>query len=89
MQTITTTYLGPTNSRGTRIGVATSSGRVIVSWDHEQDVTENHRRAALALARKLGWSGRWVGGELADGRGMTFVNTGKLSPTFTVKPAKV
>jgi hypothetical protein len=32
----------------------------------------NHAAAALALARKLGWEGKWIGGGLA-GSGCAFV----------------
>jgi hypothetical protein len=51
---IITRYLGPTNTRGSRV-VAThkrdseTTWRKVLSWDHALDSAENHRAAAEAL----------------------------------------
>jgi hypothetical protein len=71
-QAITTKYLGPTNSRGSRVKATASAGSVTLSWDHALDSDENHRAAALALAAKFGWDGEWIGGGLEHG--YAFVN---------------
>lgn len=67
-QGITTRFVGPTNYRGPRIIARSASGhRMTVPWDHALDVYENHAAAALALASKLEWHGRWVGGATREG----------------------
>ena len=56
-QTVLTHFLPPTNRLNSRI-VARSSGggaRLVVSWEDAQGVQWNHTRAALLLARRLGW----------------------------------
>jgi hypothetical protein len=51
---ITTHYMGPTNTRGSRVKATAGSGRSItVAWDHELNETENHAAAAARLAHKL------------------------------------
>ena len=58
MQSIRTRYLGPTNTRGARIKATSASGQsATVGRDYEKDVQADERRAAVALCRKLGWSG--------------------------------
>ena len=56
-QAITTRYLVPTNHRGSRIVAKCDAGRLVVSWDHALNTTENHAAAARALAGELGWDG--------------------------------
>lgn len=46
---VETKYLGPTNTRGSRIKATALSGRgksVIVPYDHALSTTENHERLA-------------------------------------------
>lgn len=67
-QYIVTKYLGPTNTRGSRVkAVASGSApdhkmEITVGWNHRHGCDENHRLAAMALAKKLGWAGRWIAG---------------------------
>ena len=79
MQAITTRYLGATDYHPSRVKARAQAGSLTVSWDHALDVEANHRLAALALARKLGWDdprhyGRWHGGALPDDTGYAFVS---------------
>lgn len=55
LQAITTRYLAPTNSRGSRIKAIAAAGSVTVPYDHALSAFENHHSAALAFARKYGW----------------------------------
>jgi len=72
-QSITTKYLGPTNTRGSRCKATTSSGvSLIVDWDDALNSDENHLAAAKALAVKLRWRGQWVAG--CTSTGCVFVN---------------
>lgn len=61
-QAITTKYLGPTDKRGARIVASCEAGRIVVGWNDSLEQFPNHRAAALALAKRLGWGGPWVGG---------------------------
>lgn len=75
-QAIETRYLGPTNTRGSRISVRAQVGRKIYSWKHNLNVQQNHLFAAQQFAKEHGWLCRGtklVGGELADARGFAFV----------------
>ena len=67
-QAITTRYAGPTDSRGSRAIVRSSSGhRLTVSWDDTLDSFENHAAAAMKLAAKLEWFGNWTPGATESG----------------------
>jgi len=61
-QAITTKYLGPTNSRGSRVKARCQAKSLTVPWDHALDPTENHKAAARMLQEQLQWSGQLVGG---------------------------
>lgn len=72
MQTIITTYHGPTDTKGPRITARTSSGySTTVPADTDKDGAARHWPAAQALARRLGWSGAMQAG--ATRAGFTFV----------------
>lgn len=56
LQGIVTKFLGPTNSRGSRIKATSASGiSVTIPTDYELTDEENHKKAAVALIKKLGW----------------------------------
>jgi hypothetical protein len=83
MQAIVTKYLGPTNSRGSRVKATCQAGSITVSWDDAWDVFPNHRAAALALVKKLGWDsypGTWHDGCLPDDTGYVFVYASNVAP---------
>jgi hypothetical protein len=77
MKAIQTKYSGPTNTRGSRVVATDGDGhRVSVPFDDSTGGTQGaHRRAALALCKKLDWNGceRLVGGALAKGYAFVFV----------------
>lgn len=74
-QAITTRYIGPSNTRGSRIRAAAWGGSITVPYSSEADSETNHARAAQALCEKMGWArGGWVGGASADEKGWHFVN---------------
>ena len=88
MQTISTKYFGPTNTRGPRVKAMTSSGHrgstYTVEWDDSLDVEGNHAAAAQKLLDKIGWRGEWRMG--AMDRGYVFVNaTDHNSPKLMAK----
>lgn len=80
-QGITTRYLGPTNSKGSRIKAI---ARKASSWGPEMSLAEprayrlnteeDHTRVAHLLATKLGWSGLWIAGGKPEEDGNMYVN---------------
>lgn len=74
MQAIITKFIPATNTLGARIKATAYRGSVTVGYDHGESADENHKRAAMKLAAKLGWPEEgWTGGDMPDGRGSAFV----------------
>jgi len=67
MQAIQTRYLGPTNSRGSRIKAWADAGSITIPYPHELSGQACHRLAAEALAKKFGWKFNYLGGQLPSG----------------------
>lgn len=68
---ITTKFLVPTHTQGSRCKAKCSVGSVTVPWDHAKSSEDNHRAAAQKLIDKFDWRGKYVGGHLDEG--MCFV----------------
>lgn len=49
MQTITTKYAGPTNTRGSRVVAKSWLKNKTTGWDHCKDSEANHKQAAQNL----------------------------------------
>ncbi len=87
---ITTKYIGPTNSRGSRVKAVTgdnnpSTGKpatLTISWDCSLNSADNHKAAAKALAERLTWDGEWHSGETDTG--YVFVRFGAAN-SFSVE----
>lgn len=56
-QAITTKYLGPTDRRGSRVKASCLAGHLTLEWDDRFNSDQNHAMAAMALAKKLDWTG--------------------------------
>lgn len=94
--TIETRFYGPTNHRGARVSARLPSGaKVTIAWDYAIGVTENHDRAAIALARKALAIANGqtdvaiatvdlVRGEAPSGRGWVYVRRTFGANTLTV-----
>jgi len=75
MQTITTKYLGPTDTLGSRISATATGGqRIVVSRDYGLNTYNNHAAAMVALCRKLNWKGKLQGGDTKTGTVWIFVD---------------
>ena len=76
MKAIITKYHGPTATRPSKI-VASDQDKnhVTMSYAHELDTEQNHRKAAEILCEKMGWTGAMIGGSIAGG--WAFVFTGE------------
>jgi hypothetical protein len=72
MQSITTKYIGPTNTRGSRIKATTAGGSTLTIPYCHASGHGSHAMAAIQLARKLGWTGTLVEGCTATGRVFVF-----------------
>ena len=73
-QAIETRYVGPTNSRDSRIIASAPGGSKLTHhWDYALSVTANHYAAADALRAKLDWPAIVAGGSTA--RGFAFVTS--------------
>ena len=74
MKAITTKYLGPTDTKGSRIVASDEDGnRIILSRKGNGSIEENHRWAAEALCKKMSWEGRLVCGSIKNGYVFVFV----------------
>ena len=85
MQAITTKFLGPTNTRGSRVKATCWLKTVTVSWDHSASIEENHNAAIELLVIELNqsrikseyadcplWQIKAIGSS-ADGKGYTAI----------------
>ena len=73
MQAIETHYLPRTETKPARVVAKCQASKVIVSWDENLNVEDNHHAAAKALAKKLEWHGVWMCGAKANGKGNVYV----------------
>jgi len=82
-QHITTKYLGPTNTRGSRIKALTSSGlSITVGYDDVLNNENNHVAAAELLAIKVGWTNtEWVTTTTETGYIFTQLPIGSITHT--------
>ena len=81
-QAIVTKYIGPSNTKGSRIKARAAAGSVTVHLDHSLNIENSHAKAAEALANKFKWRGAWYMGGMPDDAGYCFVNTENTSSDF-------
>ena len=68
MKAITTKYLPATDTRGSRISAFDEDGnRITIPYDCALSGEAVHRKAAVALCRKMGWSDNLIGGGVKGG----------------------
>lgn len=84
MQTITTSYAGPTNARGSRVMAKSWLKNKALSWDHSLNSEANHKAAAQQLVDVLnadrdknGYADfKWsivASGSMPDGKGNAYI----------------
>jgi hypothetical protein len=81
MDCIVTKYLGPTNTKGSRIKATGFGLTVIKPYRHVFSGVDCHLEVALDLAKKAGLTGTLVVGEIKGGYAFTFIG----GRTFKVK----
>lgn len=64
---IITKYLGPTDTRGSRIQARVHNRTATLGWDYELDTDINHAFAADHLAQMMGWDERGYTAHAARG----------------------
>jgi hypothetical protein len=69
MKAIRTRYIGPSNTKPSRIVAETGEHgqRIMTSYSSDLDANKAHAQIARALADKFGWKGELVGGGFPDG----------------------
>ena len=73
MKAIETKYIPATNTRGSRIrAYAEGVKSLSISYPYELSGSAVHAAAALALARRMSWTGTLVAGGKADQKGEVF-----------------
>jgi hypothetical protein len=74
MKAITTKYIPQTEHRPSRIQASDMDGnQITISYPYEDSDEANYRTAALALCKKMKWTGNLVGGGIKDGYVFCFV----------------
>ena len=77
MQAIIVKYVGPTDTKGTRMKATCEAGSLTISYDSEKSALENAEHALTLLVHKLDWHTRypqWVGASLGDAWVFVFRN---------------
>jgi len=73
MQAIITKFLGPTNTKGSRIKATSWDASVTVTYNYALDSLNNHRAAADAVCASMGDEWKIVASALMpDGHGYAF-----------------
>lgn len=85
MSIIRTRHISATDNKGAGIRAALGKEGIRLPYDYALSGKENHRLAALSLARRLNLLGEWA--EIWDNTqkdGFTFVCLGDANPAFTL-----
>lgn len=75
MRAIQTRYLGPTLTKPSRIRAWSEKDSVTINFDNTIRSEEAHAKAAISLARKMGWEGTLVSGGIDRGCVFCFTNS--------------
>ncbi len=81
-QAIVTKYIGPSNTKGSRIKARAAAGSLTVHLDSALNIENNHAKAAEALANKYKWRGNWFMGGMPDDTGYCFVSCDEMPGTL-------
>lgn len=75
MQTITTKYIGPSNTKGSRIKASCEAKSIIRSKDCSLSTDNAHIVVAQELKDAMGWQGVMIGGHTKEGMIFVFQNS--------------
>ena len=75
MKAIITKYVGPSNTRGSRVIASDEDGnKVTVGYDSALNSEQNHINAAVLLAKKMKWRGKMAFGHLKNNMVFVFID---------------
>lgn len=74
LQAITTKYIGPSNTKGSRIKATAAAGSITIHYDDSLNSERAHAKAAEALANKFKWKGSYYQGGMPNDSGYCFVH---------------
>jgi len=77
MKAITTKFLGPTDTLGSRVKAYDLDGnQATLPWRRELNDVDNHKLAVVALCRRMGWDtpAQLAGGYVKGGMAWVFVD---------------
>lgn len=66
-QAIVVKFLPCTDTKGSRMKATAQASSVTVGYDYAAGTSANYRQACDALLAKLGWDGKWIGSQMANG----------------------
>lgn len=70
---IQTKYIGPTNTRGSRIRVkANGVASKLYDFSHADSIDQRHAKAAQAFITAHDWPGVWIAGGMPDETGSIY-----------------
>lgn len=72
-QAIFTKFIGPSNTKNSRIKAWCEGGSVTIGADHSLGIEQRHAKACETLTTKLGRDWNYVQGGHPDGNGYVFV----------------
>jgi hypothetical protein len=75
MKTIECKYIGPTNTKPSRIRATDGDNTLFLSIDGRWGFEDNCELAVDRFCRKLGWTGELIGGHTKDGMVFCFIDT--------------
>lgn len=87
MQTITVKYLGPTNTKPSRLKATASNGMSVTVQYQDPDETnewQGYNRAARTLRDKLGWTGAMVSGSLGCGSDRVYIFEDEIKSPYRI-----
>ena len=75
MKTINCKYVGPSNTKPSRIICTDGDNRTVTLVDQRYGFEDNCKIAVDRFCRKLGWKGELIGGHTKTGMVFCFVDT--------------
>ena len=73
MKAITVKYVGPTNFRGSRLIASDGDhNKITISYPHKLSGSACYAKAAVALCKKMGWTGTLISGGTKDAEVFVF-----------------
>lgn len=77
MKAITVKFLGPTDTKGSRLkAIDSDHNTVTIPYPHAEHSEGRYAQAAIALCKKMGWDGTLIEGWAEDGKAVYVFSSG-------------